>query len=167
VEPCLLVIELWETVAARSETRVVAAAARLADGAPLADLSDRVFGLLPSTLIDDALEANVLNVGRALQTIDELLFRRREVELAELRERNERLLERRRSSLEAQGRARLARIEHDLETISEPRILRMRTAERNRVIAELEMQVAALRAGQDVDIVTRRIAMATLRSSDA
>ncbi|MCZ7535050.1 MAG: SNF2-related protein [Acidimicrobiia bacterium] len=167
VEPCVYVIELWETIALRSETRLVIATAPLAGGPIDLDLGDRLLGLLPHSAPATAPTATYGNLDRALQTIDEHLYERRRRELAGLAERSGRLLERRLQSVETHARARLARIDRDLATITEPKIVRMRTAERRRVTADLETRRRDLEARRGIDVVARRIAMGTLETADA
>jgi len=100
--------------------------------------------------------------GRVSDEIDEMVHERRRQALTELRHRNSNLIDRRIASIDAFFQSRLHRIAMDQESVTDTRIVRMRSAERDRVQSEFEARRSALESRRNADIVSDRVAFGIL-----
>jgi hypothetical protein len=101
-------------------------------------------------------------VEDALAALDEQLHHQREAALAELRARNEQLVARKLASLDAYQQNRLARIERELATARDDRIVRMKTSEKARAERDNATRRQEIEARRNADIIRERIAIGIL-----
>ncbi len=155
--------ELWETIAIRPEIRLVSFAWS-ANGQNLApDVSGRLLGLLKHTQSSCASASLPANTAKkALAALDEETHRQRDAALAELRTRNDQLVTRKLASLDAYQQNRLARIERELSTARDERIIRMKTSERTRAERDYTARRQEIEQRRNADIVRERIAVGIL-----
>jgi hypothetical protein len=159
----VFVAELWETIAIRPDVRLACVAVDAATGS----VEPAVSGALPSLLsnpdsnpLTSANEPALLH--RAADAAREHLHQSRRISIEALDATNELLLQRKLKSLLAYGEARLRRIDEDLARVTEPRIVKMKGAERARIESQLDVRQRALEDRRDVDIVTHGIASGVL-----
>jgi len=82
--------------------------------------------------------------------------------LAELRQRNELLVDRQLASLDAYIRGRLEQIDRELELVSEDRVVRMKQSERTRIEADYRTRRAELVERREAEILVTRLAAGVL-----
>ena len=83
-------------------------------------------------------------------------------ELASLCARNGELSTRQSASLEAWNRIRLSHLNDEIRLATDPKILRMKTAERARVELETQRQLSDLQTRSQTDLIRQRVAMGTI-----
>ena len=151
--------ELWETIAVRSETRLVCLAVGLGDGRSSEAVSEQLMKLLAGAhAFDGDLPFERDALTERLRELDLMSEGQRRQAVARLAQVNDELLSRRLASLDAFYENRLSRVRRDLESASEPRIVRMRRSELVRIEREYEARRASLERCRHVEIVTRRVA---------
>ena len=163
----LFVCDLWETIAAKQELRLVNLAWHLGENRQAPEVAAVLLRLLsqpkafssPTPLPSDTLE-------KAITELDEEAHRQRETALQELRSRNETLITRKLASLDAYHRSRLKRIELELASNTDERIRIMKTAERNRAESDYEGKRQAIESRRSADILSQRIAAGILEVSN-
>jgi hypothetical protein len=159
----LYVCDLWETVAARPEVRLVVFTWDLGRRCRAAAVEDRLVRLLASS--HDLPEREVVDRGlleEGLRRIEETADARRTESLAELRRRNGLLIDRKVASLDAYARNRLRRIEAELARTTDERIVRMKESERARALEDRERNVGLLERRREADILRKRVAAGIL-----
>jgi len=171
IEPGLYVFacEIWETIAVRSDLRLVSLAVSARDTAYAPGLSAEFTRLLT---IAQPLSAREAMAGRepaerCLAALDSLSDAQRREAVSRLESSNELLLTRRLASLDAFHESRQRRIEAELRGASEPRIIRMKTSELSRVKGDYEQRRAALERARQVDVVTQRVAAGIVEITSA
>jgi len=155
--------ELWETIAIRPEIRLVSFAWRVSDRNLAPEVSARLLGLLKQTQSSSAPVSLLANAaGEALAALDEETHRQRDVALAELLTRNEQLVAHKLASLHAYHQNRLTRIERELSTASDERIIRMKTSEKSGVERDYAARRQEIEQRRNADIVRERVAVGIL-----
>lgn len=163
----LFVCDLWETIAAKPELRLVILVWHLGDNRQAPEVAAVLLRLLSqhkpfsssTPLPSETLE-------KAITELDEEAHRQRETALQELRSRNETLIARKLASLDAYHRSRLKRIEMELASNPDERIQIMKTAERNRAVSDYEGKRQAIEKRSSADILSQRIAAGILEVSN-
>lgn len=164
----LFTCDLWETIGIRPEVRLIGIAYDLERGEFSTDVSN---GLI--RLISNAIEApqpftgKTEQIEKLLTQMDEKLYQLRIMELEDLIQRNEILFARKSGSLEALYRNRLARVEANLSQTRDERIIRMKNAEKDRIVRDFELKRQELLKKRNADIITRRIATGLLEVNHA
>ena len=160
--------ELWETIAIRPEIRLVSFAWSVSERRLAPDVSDRLLGLLKQTQSSKAPVSLPVNAAdEALAAIDEETHRKRDAALAELLARNEQLVARKLASLDAYQQNRLARIERELATARDERIIRMKTSEKTRAERDHAARRQEIEMRRNADIVRERVAVGILEVTHA
>ena len=159
----LFVCELWENIAIRPEIRLVSFVWNMTEQRLAPDISDKLFNLLKQTQSSDG----VFNLPHdaAVTTIaglDEKIHQTRDAALAQLLARNEQLVTRKIASLDAYHQNRLARIERELSTARDERIIRMKTSEKSSVARDHLARRSEIEQRRNADIVRDRIALGIL-----
>jgi ATP-dependent helicase HepA len=154
---------LWETIAIRPEVRLVTIAWDIDRSQPAHGVAESLLSILKdATDIQYGTEFDGEAANAVTNRIDEEAHQRRTQALAELREHNSNLVDRRIASLDAFYQSRLRRIQSDHESATNPRIIRMRSAEREGVEREYAQRLAALQQRRNADIISQRIASGLL-----
>ena len=164
----LVSCEVWETIAARDDLRLVCLAASLANGDFSPDLARGFLGLL-STARDrqggDHVSASAIHT--AMERLDQYSDERRRESLRNLEVTNEVLLNRRLASLNSFYVSRRTRVAAELRDAKESRIVRMKTSELARADADYELRSGALERARRVEVLADRVAMAIVEVVDA
>jgi SNF2 family DNA or RNA helicase len=163
----LVSCEIWETIAARPDLRLVCLAAAVPDAAFAPEVSREFVRLLPTARdLEGSADVPKSAIAAAMERLDEHSDERRRVSLRDLEATNELLLNRRLASLDSFHNSRRQRVAAELQDATEPRIVRMKTSELARVDADYQRRVAALERARQVEILTDRVAMALVEVTD-
>lgn len=154
--------ELWRSVAANPEVRMVCLAYDLCRNALDEAVSDALLHLLHGASAAPSDTSPGEDLDAALVQLDEAFHARRVGELRELRERNGALVSRRVASLEAYYKSRLARVREALDSATDERIIRMRRAERSRIEGDYARKRREIEGRREADIIADRIAIGLL-----
>jgi ATP-dependent helicase HepA len=159
----LFVCELWETLAVKSDLRLITFVCNLEDGAGAPAIASALIQLL-SRASQPAIHHRPQHemTAQAFQQLDEEAHRLRMQELDELNETNGILIGRKLAGVEAYHRNRLARIGNEIAQATNERILRMREAERDRIERDYERKRTEIASHRDADIISQRIAAGIL-----
>ena len=164
----VFISELWETISIRPEIRLVSFAWSLSERRLAPDMSDRLLGLLKQAQSSNAPVALPANAAdEALAALDEETHRQRDAALAELLARNEQMVTRKLASLDAYQQNRLARIERELSTARDERIIRMKTSEKARAERDYGSRREEIEKRRNADIVRKRVAVGFLEVTHA
>jgi ATP-dependent helicase HepA len=155
--------DLWETIAITPGIQLVGLAWDLKNHRPAAELSAQLLPLLAQADSGVA-PANPMPSAaqEAIIALDLQMHRERDTALAELRARNEQLVTRKLASLDAYQQNRLARIERELSTARDERIVRMKTSEKARAERDHLARRQEIEARRNADIIRERIAIGIL-----
>jgi superfamily II DNA or RNA helicase len=157
----LIAADLWETLAIHPEIQLVCHAWSFAARQPLAEV--RLVSLLAAARRNVRTAAHSeTEINTVLRELDEVAHQRRTEALLELRERNAVIIARQLASLNSYYASRMHRIENDLTTVTNERILRMRRAERARAAREHAARQQTIEDRREADILSRRIATCVL-----
>jgi superfamily II DNA or RNA helicase len=161
--------EIWETIAARPDLRLVCLVVSADDRVSAPALSSQFMTLLPAVRALDQEQADVADtsVVRCLDELDSLSDARRREAIRVLEASNELLLSRKLASLETFHENRRHRVSAELAAATEPRIIRMKTSELARVQADFEQRRVALERARQVEILSRRVAAGLLEVTSA
>ena len=160
--PYLFLLELWESVGARNEVLLVGQAYNMRTGAEDEGISERLVALLSQAQAEPCEVVLPAGWEEGYAALEARLAERRRVRLAELRTRNEVLVERQLASLDAYIRNRLAQIDQELAQVSEDRVVRMKGAERLRVEGDYAVKRADLLKRREAEILATRLAAGVL-----
>jgi superfamily II DNA or RNA helicase len=154
-------VETWETIAARPEFRAVGFAVDLSTLEPAPAIERRLLALLADA--GAAATPTASNrAEKARQVLDAHAEQRRRVAVAAADEANELLLARRLASLEAHHNRVIQRLAERLAAAVEPRIARMRAAQREHTDLDYQQRRHTLEQRRGADIVAHRIAEGVL-----
>ncbi len=155
--------DLWETIAITPGIQLVGLAWDLKNHRPAAELSAQLLPLLAQAESTVA-PANPLpsDAQEAITALDLQMHRERDTALVELRARNDQLVTRKLASLDAYQQNRLARIERELSTARDERIVRMKTSEKARAERDHLARRQEIEARRNADIIRERIAIGIL-----
>ena len=164
----VFVCDLWETIALKPEIRLATLAWNLRQGELAPELASQLLRLLPqSESTSESTSPLDSEVTEALTALDEQTHRTRDMALAELLTRNEQLLARKLASLNAYHQNRLARIERELSTARDERIIRMKNSEKTRAERDHAARGQEIEKRRNADIVRDRIAAGILEVTHA
>lgn len=169
VSPGLYVVscEIWETIAARPDLRLVCLAASLPEGVLAAELSRDFVSLLPTARdAKGTVHVPATAMRNAMDRLDRYSDERRRESLHNLEATNDVLLNRRLASLNSLHKSRRDRVAADLRGAREPRIARMKGSELTRVDADYERRRATLERARRVEVLAERVAMALVEVVD-
>jgi hypothetical protein len=159
--------EIWETIAARPDLKLVSLVAsvnghRYSDG-----LSKNLLTLLAGEVEGASPTQSETSVAACVRELDAVSDARRRAEIRLLESSNDRLVDRRLASLDGFYGNRRQRVGQDLEAATEPRIRRMKDAELARIEDEHRRRRAELERARGVEIISRRVAMGFLEVDGA
>lgn len=159
----LFACDIWETVGLRSEIRLICQAWNLEQR----ELSHEVSLILVNLLNRSEPSLNPISLStneieQGIQQLDESAHGHYIKELAELRDRNNTLLDRKLASLDAYYQNRLQRVELELSQASNEKISRMREAEKSRIQRDYDIKLQDLEKRRETDIISQRVAMGIL-----
>ena len=159
----VFVCDLWETIAAKPEVRLVHHVWSVDSKRIEHTLASRLTALIhlsggPGEPLDIARE----ELSIAIEKLDDQAESARKTALAELKASNEILVGRRLASLEAHFQRRIERLAHELATIDHERIKRMKTAEKARIERDYAARRAEIESRMAADIVSQRVAAGIL-----
>ncbi|MDE2820190.1 MAG: SNF2-related protein [Chloroflexota bacterium] len=156
-------LELWETVAARSEVRLKSFAWDINSN----KMSPALSSLLPvfewASDLQDLHRMQDIDFDRCLEAVDEYANSIRLEEIEQLKQRNNSLLDRQLASLRGYYDNRLARVETELNQSTNERIRTMRRSEKKRIKSEFERKLREIEKQRKCDIVVNRIALGLIR----
>lgn len=159
----IFVCELWESVALHKETRLVVLSWDLERRQESEEVSESFLDYLEGA--DSGSENELPDpevIQSALAALDQRARLKWERALNDLRSRNGILVDRKLATLETYYRSRLERVERDLATITNERIVRMRTSEKERLDRDYLARKADIESRREADVVTTRIAAGVL-----
>jgi hypothetical protein len=162
----LFALERWDELAARPGARLVPIAVGLDDGAPAGTVADRLLAAIQAA---DAVPegAPVPVPANTADAMDRLAHGLRHAAIAELQATNAALVDQRLASLDLFYRGLLAQLDSVLSASSDPKIITMKTSERERHRHEHERRHADLERRRDADIVSTRIAVGVIEVRNA
>lgn len=161
----LFALERWDELAARPGARLVPFAVGFDNAAPADHVAER---LLAAVRCADAVAE--IAPGPVSTEAGDALDRRahelRQAAIAQLQETNSALVDQRLASLDLFYRGLLAQLDSVLSASTDPKIIRMKTSERDRHRHEHQRRRAELQRRRDADIVSTRIAMGIVEVRD-
>jgi ATP-dependent helicase HepA len=152
--------EVWETIAARPDLRLVCLAISAHDRAYADVLSNEFLSLLASARKRGGEDTGLApaSTAQCLRELDAISDARRRDAVRRLEASNEPLLNRRLASLDSLHESRRQRVQAELEAATHPRIVRMKQAELSGIVADYEQRRVELERRRQVDILSRRVA---------
>ena len=152
--------EVWETVAVQRDLRLVCFAVSADTNEPEAELSRDFLTLLHTAeqLTTDTPTIASEPIAKSLETLDAASDGQRRALRQSLEESNELQAVRKLASLQSFHESRLRRVGAELQSASEPRIIRMKKSELARVQDNFEKRKRALEEARQVDIFAQRVA---------
>lgn len=162
----LFALERWDELAARPGVRLVPVAVGFDDAGPADHVAER---LLAAVRFADAVPEIAPGPvsTEAADTLDRHAHELRQAAIAQLQETNGALVDQRLASLDLFYRGLLAQLDSVLKASVDPKIIRMKTSERDRHLHEHQRRRAELERRRDADIVSTRIALGVLEVRDA
>ena len=162
----LFALERWEELAARPGARLVPVAVGFDDAAPADHVAER---LLAAVRFADAVPQIAPGPvsTEAAEALDSHAHELRQATIAQLQETNNALVDQRLASLDLFYRGLLTQLDSVLSASTDPKIIRMKTSERDRHHHEHQRRRAELQRRRDADIVSTRIAMGVVEVRDA
>lgn len=157
----LFAIDTWETIAVRPEHRAVTFVVDLATSQPAAAVEQRLLQLL-ATAESGPPPADAWDIDGAREALDAYADQRRRAAIAAASDLNDVLVARRLTSLQAHHERTSQRLAGHLMAATEPRIARMREAQRVRVDEDYLRRRQELEGRRRTDIVGHRIAEGVL-----
>ncbi len=158
------VLELWETVAARSEVRLKT----FVWDVNRQEISKELLSLLPlferESDLQDLHRIKDINFNHCLESVDEYADRIRLYEVEQLKQRNDRLLDQQLASLRGYHQNRLDRVETELNQSMNERIRIMKRSEKRGIEIEYERKQREIEKRRNCDIVVNRIALGVIRN---
>jgi len=162
----LFVCDLWETVSVSTEVRIICSAWGLTQDREAPGISAQLLNLLAKASGARAAEMPIRSLlDAALAKLDEYEHRQRQAALADLRERNGRLVDRKLASLEAYWQHRRGKVEAELAQASHERITEMKQRELENIEREYSARRSEIECRRDADIVSQRLAAGLLQVS--
>ncbi|MDQ6602643.1 MAG: DEAD/DEAH box helicase [Chloroflexota bacterium] len=159
----LFVSELWETLAVKSDLRLINFVCALDHFASAPAVAAALTRLLSrATQPTGSAQPQSAAIERAFAQLDEEAHRLRMAELAGLDETNGTLIGRKLAGVEAYHRNRLARVQTQIAQATNERIIRMHEAERVRVERDYQRKRIEIESHRDADIISQRIAAGIL-----
>ena len=156
------VCDLWETVAIKPEIRLVSLVQKLGEPQHDPALARQLTRLLLHAETSALPENLAAKAAPSLTALEAQLHDERDSALRELLARNEQLVTRKLASLDAYHQNRLARIDAELTSAREERIIRMKTSERARVERDHAARRQEIERRRTADIIRERIAVGIL-----
>ena len=154
----LFALERWEELAARPGVRLVPVAVGFDDATPADHVAERLLAAVRfADEVPDTAPGAVS--AEAADALNRHAHDLRQAAIAELQESNCALVDQRLASLDLFYRGLLAQLDSVLSASTDPKITRMKTAERDRHRHEHQRRRAELERWRDADIVSTRIAM--------
>jgi hypothetical protein len=156
----IFVCEVWETIAARPDLRLVCLAVSARDGMYADVLSNEFLSLLAQPDIRGGEDIGLAPTStvQCLQELDAISDARRRDAVRRLEASNELLLNRRLASLDSFYESRQRRVRVELDAATHPRITRMKESELSGIVAEHECRRSELERRRQVDVIARRVA---------
>ncbi|MBA9004153.1 SNF2-related protein [Thermomonospora cellulosilytica] len=160
--------EIWETIAARPDLRLVSLVVSSDDRRPVDPLSRNFLRLLTGAgTAGPGLALPEAAIAECLRALDAMSDARRRVEIQRLQASNDRLLDRRLASLDSFHENRHRRVKAELEVATEPRIARMKKSELAGIEADHQRRRTELERARRVEILSRRVAIGLLEVTGA
>jgi hypothetical protein len=160
----LFACDLWEAIGVKPELRLVALAWDVDNRREAPEVSTALMRLLSrAEQRSDAPGLSAAVVEAGIGALEEVARNAYVEARAQLREHNEKLVERKLASLEAYHRNRLQRVDADLAATTDLRIARMKEAERARIERDYERRRTEIESRRDADIVSQRVAAEILQ----
>jgi ATP-dependent helicase HepA len=155
--------DLWETVAVRPETQIVAQAWNLEQSCLAPEVATVLVRLLssaeqPSEFI--TIERSIIKQG--IQQLDEAAHQQRLDALTTLRDRNNNILNNKLASLDSYYQNRQTRVKNELKHTNNERIVKMKESELSRIQRNYETKRRELENRSEADIVSKRVAVGIL-----
>jgi len=157
----LFAVDTWETIAARAEFRAVGFAVDLSTLEPAPVIERRLLALLADAHAAQA-PAGAIVMEKARHVLDAHAEQRRRAAVTAAGETGEVLVARRLASLEAHHQRVVQRLAERLAAAVEPRIARMRAAQRQRADLDYRQRRQVLEERRGADVVSHRIAEGVL-----
>jgi ATP-dependent helicase HepA len=162
----LFALDRWEELAARPGARLVPIAVGCDDADPADDVAER---LLAAIRRAEAIPGDAPGTvsAAAADALDRHAHGLRRAAIATLQESNGALVDQRLASLDLFYRGLLNQLDSVLGASTDPKIIRMKTSERDRHRHEHRRRRAELERRRDADIVATRIALGIIEVRDA
>ena len=159
----LFTCDLWETIALRAGVQLVSHVWSIDRAEPDDEVASQLLRLLSQAHVDSlpaAPETSLLN--EELHELDEIAHRQRLIALGRLREDNGAIAAQRLASLSSYYTNRIDRLQRDLTSVRDSRIMRMRRAELARARHEFVLRRQDIEDRRDAEIVSQRLATGIL-----
>lgn len=154
---------LWEIFSLRKDIRLLSMVWNLEEDKLEKNIFDNLSFILKKTSnSNESILISQEKIDEILQKLEEKIYEKRFNELEELKQINSYEINHRLSSLDRYYERRLARISDALNTMTDKRILRMKEAEKNRVVREWEYKKQEIEEKKKTDIISRRVAFGIL-----
>lgn len=153
------VLELWETVAARTEVQLKTFAWDVCRQEMSTEASSLLAKFERASDLQDLNPIQEFDFHHCLEIVDEYANIIRLDEVEKLKQRNDRLLNRQLASLRGYYDNRLSRVGTELEQSTNKRIRIMRRSEKNRIEYEFNRKQREIEIQRKCDILAKRIAI--------
>lgn len=155
----LFICDLWEAIGIKQEVSLHCLAWQFGHGVKRKLLGSELLRRIPNASQSiGAPEVGKDDINNAVAELEEEADQDRLRALGELQERNKRLLEKKRNSLEVYHSNRVRRVELELSRAQDERIIRMKQSERDRIMRDFYNSIQELEDMAEPDIITQRIA---------
>ena len=151
------VCELWERVGLTPEVQLKTFAWDLDRDEFSESASNRLLILLEEARAPEAMRSHG-DLEQALSKLEGMSHQRWTEDLAQYKNANRQLLDRRLAVLHSYHDARRQRVEAELQRVTEAKVVRMKEAERDRIEKDFRTQVLGLEQRKESDIISERIA---------
>lgn len=155
----LFICDLWETIGIKPEIRLHCLVWDIDFDTLERTLGEEIMTRISNAVRSlDAISISEGKIYKIIKRLEECADKDRIQSLDELKRRNDRLLEKKRRSLEVYHTNRLRRVDMELSKAQDERIIRMKESEKNRIMREFNQSIEKLNSKRDPDIITSRIA---------
>lgn len=167
----LVTFELWDTSGVAPQSRLRVDAWSVAADTPCHALAGKILSILEAAsddgqFVDPIGDADLTILGAAARRLEEHVHTAWQTEVAAGRASNAQMLSRRIAGVDAWYGARLSRLDAEIATASDTRILRMKTSQRSRIEEERLQARDEVQRHDTVDITRRRVAFAIIEVVD-
>jgi len=162
----LFALERWDELAARPGARLVPVAVGFDNAAPADPVAERLLAAVRFADAVPEIAAGPVST-EATDALDRRAHELRQAAIAQLQETNSALVDQRLASLDLFYGGLLAQLDSVLGASTDPKIIRMKTSERDRHHHEHQRRRVELQRRRDADIVSTRIAMGIVEVRDA
>lgn len=162
-ERYVFVCDLWETLGAKPELRLVISALNCTTGQDVPIVAAKLMKLITNTTLRKSSTGLSLDlVKQYLHQLDETAQQLRLETLKQVQERNDALINLKLASLDTYYRKRITRVQEQHRQANDVRIIRMKESEQARIEQDFQRKRSELEKHRHADIISQRIAVGVI-----